>query len=403
MKAPDLHIFNPSCETAIANGTISYLPNKTLQTFEDDLAYLPSVLADSKDLLLMPKYEDLAHLELLHQFSFPIPGQILQSDFFDEKQRIISEIENYKLWGWAPNWIHRLKKNKRVSASGFEKSAFYSWSGKHKEIYSRKTAKLVLEALSKNNSSLYIHSQFHPQVLETIEELDDFLSKHKQIVLKEPWSSSGRGIIMLRKSFLNSSIIQRVKGVFQQQEYIMAEPMLNKQMDMAMHFEIKNKLVTYRGETYFQTGSNGQYQANYLNQYPDVNAVVLDFLKANVKQVKLDLLKAISDSEIPQYYEGFLGVDIMIIEQEGHLLFQPCVEINLRNNMGTVALHLQEIIHPDAKGTFNIVFNPKKPFGEIYSQINRKAIKEDGRIIKGTLPIVSPEGKQFGAYIDLSL
>ena len=71
--------------------------------------------------------------------------------------------------------------------------------------------------------------------------------------------------------------------------------------------------------------------------------------------------------------------------------------------MGTVALHLQEIIHPEAKGTFNIVFNPKKSFEDIYSQVSKTAIMEDQRIVKGTLSIVSPQAKQFGAYIDLSL
>ena len=403
MELPNLHIFNPSCETAIANGTVSYLPNRTLQTFEDDLSYLPSLFSNSKDLILMPKYESLEHLEELHRFSFPIPGQILQTDFFDEKQRIISEINSYKLWGWSPNWIHRLKKNKRVSSLNFEKSTFYSWTDSHKEIYSRKMAKLVMESITNENNPIYVNSEFRVQALETINELEDFLAKHQQIVLKEPWSSSGRGIIMLRKNFLNTSIVQRVKGVFQQQKYIMAEPMLDKQMDMAMHFEIKNKEVFYKGDTYFKTGSNGQYQANYLNQYPELEDRVLDFLKFNKEQVKDDLLKALSKSEIPKYYEGFLGVDIMIVEQNKRLVFQPCVEINLRNNMGTVALHLQEIIHPEAKGTFNIVFNPKKLFEDIYSQVSKTAIMEDQRIVKGTLSIVSPQAKQFGAYIDLSL
>jgi len=144
MTASRLHIFNPSCETAIANGTISYVPNKTLLQFENELAYLPAILSKNTDLVLVSEYEDMEHLELLHTLSFPIPGQILHSDFFDEQQRIISEIDTYQLWGWAPNWIHRLKKNSRVHCTSFENSSFYNWSLIHRNLYSRELSREVL-------------------------------------------------------------------------------------------------------------------------------------------------------------------------------------------------------------------------------------------------------------------
>lgn len=402
MLSPNLHIFNPSCETAIANSTVSFVPNKTLLRFEEDLAFLPSILAQNDDLILMPQYEDLSHIELLHSLSFPVPGQILQSDFFDEHQKIISDIEQYKLWGWAPNWIHRLKKNKRVQSIRFEKSAFYNWKDIHKEIYSRKTASSILKSIiSKQGNSVFIPQEFLPKPLKNIKEVEQFLTKHQQIVLKEPWSSSGRGIMMLRKSSLNTSIIQRINGVLKQQDYIMAEVLMNKQLDMAMHFELKNKSVYYKGETYFQTNSNGQYQANYLNQQPDTNPEIIEFIKDHKKALQEALTKAISESNIPQYYEGFLGVDVMVVEIDNQLKLQPCVEINLRNNMGTIALHLQDIIHPEAKGTFNIVFNPKSSFENVYKRKHIEHSILDGKIFRGSLPLVAPKGKQFGAFINL--
>ena len=402
MNKPNLHIFNPSCETAIANGTLSYVPNKTLLNFEHDLAYLPSILGNKDDLVLVHRYEDLSHLEKLHALSFPIPGQILQRDFFEDHQKIISEIEDYKLWGYAPNWIHKLKKNKTVSSETFMDSLFYLWGIEHKELYSRKTAKQILESiLNINKTSIYVTKESVARVFDKVEMIDVFLKEQKKIVLKEPWSSSGRGVMMLRKSNLNVSIIQRIKGVLKQQGYIMAEPMLDKKLDLAMHFEIKNKQLAFIGDTYFSTNTNGQYQANYLKQYPNADKKVLAFLKSNIEQLKNDLLSALQKSSIPDYYSGFFGVDVMIVEQDNNLCFQPCVEINLRNNMGTIALHLQKIIHPDSKGTFNIVFNPKDSFENIFSQINKKVESSDNRILKGTLALVDPKGKQFGAYISI--
>jgi hypothetical protein len=41
-------------------------------------------------------------------------------------------------------------------------------------------------------------------------------------------------------------------------------------------------------------------------------------------------------------YAGPLGVDLMVVRKEGELLLHPCVEINLRNTMGHVALLLSK-------------------------------------------------------------
>ncbi len=402
MNSSSLHIFNPSCETAIANGTISYVPNKTLLQFENELAYLSSVFSKKDDLVLVSEYEDMKHLDLLYSLSFPVPGQILQSDFFNEKQRIISDIDAYRLWGWAPNWIHRLKKNSRVRCPTFENSSFYNWNQIHRNLYSRELASEILSSIISFRKNLtYITPELVAKKLLTIEAVDLFLSKHKKIVLKEPWSSSGRGVMMLRKSNLNTSIIQRIKGVLKQQGFIMAEPMLDKKLDMSMHFELIEGELNYIGVSYFKTNSNGQYQANYINQTGTRDKRLNDFVNFNKSQLIQDLLAAISKSEIIERYEGFFGVDIMVVENQNKLVFQPCVEINLRNNMGTIALHLQKLIHPESKGTFNIVFNPKGVFENSYNHIRRSIRTKDGLLFEGTLSLVSPKGKRFGAYIDL--
>lgn len=402
MSAPNLHIFNPSSETAIANGTLSYVPNKILLQFENDLSYLPSILAKNEDLVLMNEYEDLSHIDLLHSLSFPVPGQILKRDFFEPQQKIISEIQDYKLWGFAPNWVHKLKKHTAVSSPQFESNPFYNWTEIHKNIFSRTEAKKILDSIiSSKGNSIYISENNSPTVLFTTDQVEHFLNKHRQVVLKEPWSSSGRGVIMLRKSTLNTSIIQRINGILKQQGYIMAEPMLDKLIDLSMQFEMKNRELNFIGTGFFSTNSNGQYQANFLNQVPEIDKDILEFMEANIVELKSDLIKAIESSKISEYYQGFLGVDVMIVNENNKIKFQPCVEINLRSNMGTIALYLQKIIHPEAKGTFNIVFNPKETFESIYG-VEQQDIKIlDGRMHKGTLAIVSPVNKRFGAYIQL--
>lgn len=67
-------------------------------------------------------------------------------------------------------------------------------------------------------------------------------------------------------------------------------------------------------------------------------------------------------------YTGALGVDMMIYrngEQQDKI--HPCVEINLRNNMGIVALEVsRKCLAEDAKGYFavNYIRRRGKPSGK---------------------------------------
>lgn len=393
---PNLYLFNPTCEMAIANGNASFQAHHILQQFESDLAFLPSILSKNSDLILMKKYEAMKHLDLLHKISFPIPGQILETDIINSNQKILSDVKSFKPWGWAPNLIHKLQKTNVFSEIPLPK-----WSDSVKQIHSRLTAQKILKRVLESNSNLYISKENSPIAISGIEEIELFLNAHQQMVLKEPWSASGRGVIFLRKPYLNISIKQRLQSILKQQKFIMAEPLFEKKLDFSLHFEIEDKKLHYFGQTFFTTNSNGQYQSHFLNAMPQLEDSVLAFFKQNIKEVIHDLYKAILKSEIIENYSGFFGVDLMIVNENHKLVFQPCVEINLRNNMGTIALHIQNLIHPESKGHFHIAFEPNSTFESIYSTQQSKLQMADGLMVKGSLPIVAVQHKKFGAYIKL--
>jgi hypothetical protein len=47
-KLPDIYLFNPTCEMAVANSHTSWQPNLLLQKMEEDLVHCPSFLPDRR-------------------------------------------------------------------------------------------------------------------------------------------------------------------------------------------------------------------------------------------------------------------------------------------------------------------------------------------------------------------
>ena len=56
----------------------------------------------------------------------------------------------------------------------------------------------------------------------------------------------------------------------------------------------------------------------------------------------LDILKQICTEVLSQHiaarYEGPLGVDMMLVKTAQGIMLHPCIEVNLRRTMGSVAL-----------------------------------------------------------------
>ena len=64
-KAPNIYIFNATSEMAISNGTVSFMPNKILTRFEQDLDILPICYAESEDVILVNQIPDIKFIEYL--------------------------------------------------------------------------------------------------------------------------------------------------------------------------------------------------------------------------------------------------------------------------------------------------------------------------------------------------
>ena len=189
--------------------------------------------------------------------------------------------------------------------------------------------------------------QPHSHAVTSVAEVEAMLSQHSDIVLKAPWSGSGRGLRWVSHTLSDHDRHWLLK-VVREQRCAIAEPRWSVQYDFALEYRVENGLLTFVGFSLFET-ANGVYRGNRLLS-DDAIAHLVGFSTA-----QRDPLETWLQNVIVPHYQGPLGVDC-IRDTDGRIHIS---EINLRHTMGLVA-HEYLRTHPDAEGS---LFTPmEKPF-----------------------------------------
>ena len=127
-------------------------------------------------------------------------------------------------------------------------------------------------------------------------------------------------------------------------------------------------------------------------------------LLKKIKTTASILQKALMESEYAKHYLGYLGVDALIFRDNDTLMIQPCIEVNCRINMGILSLQLENKIHQDASGKFELGLVNTAEFKNktaMNSEINEIKYRDE-KIFSGFIPLVEPDqNKKFGAYLSL--
>lgn len=405
MSNVNIHVFNPSCEIEIANNSPYFNPPVLIQKFAKDLELLPAYLASENDIISIKSSFNADFIKdniFLNDRSLKFINKNEIIEYLYKNDITISKLNP---WGWSPKVHEYFKDFKEFCSNDFKKSIVFYWNDKLREYFSRLKAFEFLIALYKKNLvDLPIDKSFIPTQCFSEKDVENKLDKYKQIVLKAPWSSSGRGIQVLRKSYLNTSLKQWIKGVLDTQKYIMCEPLLFKKVDFAFQYEIKNNEVFFLGNSWFLSNENGMYQGNIIGNIKHFyNSKIINFItQTNLHEIAKLHIETLKNLSFHKVYQGNLGIDSMIyMNKSEEFKIQPCVEINLRNNMGQLALKLQDYVHPQAKGTFNIYFNKQLYFSD-YMILNLKEIIQDSdKIVEGIIPLTPLNKSNFGAYLNL--
>jgi len=387
--------FNPTCEMAVANGSPYYVAPALLRAFEEDLAPIMMHFAEEKDIVVCSEHPDAEWLELMRSVGFTIPS----FKTMVETEQLVSERGNYflelKAWGNSPVVDNNFK---------FIKNLSIRYEGNYTTLFERKYSRDILQKLVANTESKRLFDPSIVPILLTFErEVEAFLSKCCPAVFKAPLSSSGRGLLVLRKSKLNEANRQWLKGVLEQQGYITAGPWLNKQLDFSFQFETEeDNTVNYLGCSYFTTNSNGQYSGHYLNYRVKEQLPIADYLFTEIAAL---LKSVLTTSDYATKYCGPFGVDGLIyLDSQGNYRIHPCLEINPRHTMGALSLKIESRIPPEATGFYKTFYDSKSTFGD-FCELQRKKNPPtivEGRLRKGFLNLTPSSGHhKFGAYIEL--
>ncbi|SHJ89241.1 hypothetical protein SAMN05444280_1388 [Tangfeifania diversioriginum] len=403
-QRPNIYFFNPTCEYAVANGTTSWQPNRLLQKMEEDLGMLPLFFAKPHDIVLVKKLPTEKFLQKLKMQGISLPRFVLLEEAL--KYKLNGEKLNRLMpWGWSPV-AHKLLEPLKSSCSvPFQHSPVFKWQPGDRELYSKKFGLQILrKTLPQLPPEKILPPSMLPEVVSNKREMETLIDRWGKLMVKAPWSSSGRGLQPITKTPVVPKVWEKLKGIVNDQGYAVAEPLLDKVMDMSLQFELKQGKVAFLGKRIFLTDKKGQYQGNFLKSKPaDVSPEELQFARELPHLLKEPLVKTIESSPLAKNYEGFFGVDTLLFRDiSGQLRVNPCLEINVRQNMGLLSLQLEKLLAPKSSGLFKTFYQKGKPFATFVRemQANHPLKLKDGKIESGFFALTETnDDALFGAYI----
>lgn len=328
MNSMKLHIFNPEHEIALAINKARFTPSHNVTKMRREMAFLPLLWAEPGDIVLVED-SDYAY-KMADQFK-PYINKGVTIMGYNRLRSVIHQKVGMKCfdleaapWGWDKAVRHTLL------SMGWPEAQLPSeeFLDQIRNASHRRTAKGFLETTG---------SQFVAYEVKTINEIVALIEKHENVVLKSPWSCSGRGIRFVNKDNFTPSLSRWIDNIVSQQGSIMVEPHYDKLRDFAMEFEASNGSVKFVGLSIFDTCYTA-YSSSLIATEERKREILETYLFPSEIDEMVSCCEDYLTSILPNGYVGGIGVDMMIVKGGEGFSLHPCVEINLRRTMGHVAL-----------------------------------------------------------------
>ena len=287
-----LHIFNPENDMALASGSPGYTPPANIRAYRRQHWELPRQWAAPDD-IVWDGEENLAHLF-----------------------RDVAVAPEICPWGWSPALVHELEL-----------------AGVPRRFMPDREHLAKLRLLSSRCSTVQVQRTLglDAACCYSLDDVLSCLSQWGSIVMKSPWSSSGKGLMQTD----NPNWQGWVARVLRQQGCVVVERLLERKQDFAMEFWMKGGRAEYLGLNVFLTDAHGHFVENVVGTEQEKESCVSSLLTepqslAGIRQWYLEHLP-----QMAPWYEGPVGVD-MLVTSDGTL--HPCIEINWRMTMGMAAV-----------------------------------------------------------------
>lgn len=337
-----LHIFNPEHDIALAAGKANFTAPHAGRQLRHDLGYLPALWAKADDEVLVDNAETAENgFNQLMRNVARLSGLPLTAHARWVTKPSVST-QQVEPWGWdaavRAQLLHKRKSIEGVLPSDFQLADM-------RRLSHRSTAAEILPKLRIEGTvgEAYYCTSF--------EEVTTLHRHYGRLVLKAPWSSSGRGVRFIDTPVHPTSDSTQsgwLRNVLRTQGSVMAEPYYNKVKDFGMEFCCDERgSVSYLGLSLFHT-TCGAYTGNMLATEEKKRDELSNYLPTDLIDRIQSLLCQHLGGIIQGRYAGPMGVDMMIVkgaDADGFTL-HPCVEINFRRTMGHVALALGRMVNP---------------------------------------------------------
>ena len=376
-----IHYFNPGHEIAVLNASKHYHPPAHIAKMQADLAFLPAWYASAGDFVYM-------ETQLPNDFMLSCQPLDLQvkpvtpADFSGNREMFRQLTVD--LWGISPQSVYFFEKlNEQWKLS----LAIPAWKEEFRFLGSRFASQKFLALLLERISG--IEPEIFPQFVSNIETIEQLtVQSQEQLLVKSPYSSSGRGLIWLPPAKLAQSEKQLLTGMLKKQKQVSIEKALDKQLDFSMQFEITDEGKTqFLGYSIFQTNDKGAYEKSLLDTQERLEERITSYIDKELLIQTQRTLTGIIHEMIAPCYAGIIGVDMLIYKSGGSFHLHPCVEINMRKNMGYLAVRFSEKrLHPGSHGEFIIKYN-RNPQATIlkHNQLQKQypLVVDSGRVRSG--------------------
>lgn len=282
-----IHIFNPENDMALADGTPGYTPPANIRAYSQRNCQLPRQWAE--------------------------PDDIVWDGETPFSQLGIDEAADFEIapWGWSPALVHRLQ------LAGFPREKLPT------REYLRD-----LRILSSRVTTVAIQQELGIDAIacQSLGQVEQCIGRWSQVIMKSPWSSSGKGLMMTDSPNWRGW----VKRILKLQGAVIVERRLNRLQDFAMEFtKSASAGVEYCGLSVFSTDDHGHYLSNVHATEEDKQHMIQSLLTREGQLTEIRQWMQQRLSQAP--YTGPIGVDMMVC-QDGTLC--PCIEINWRMTMG---------------------------------------------------------------------
>lgn len=373
-----LYLFNPENDMALAYGGPYYMPPAHVRRMAADLAALPVWYALPQGEVWLAEERQLRWLEEECPLPLPVGGVLTPKAVY----------EKVVPWGWSASLVYRLQGqgvSPQVCPDDRQLTDIRRLSARHTAV----------EVLQRMQMSYTLGCS---KIVRSVEEIDSM----PPFLLKAPWSGSGRGIQKV-EGVIDTPMRGWINHILKTQGSVVLEPFYRKVVDFAMEFCMEKGEVRFMGYSLFETDVRGLYKENLLAADAEIEHRLSAYVPVEVLQQVRERLQ----EELPAAlsgYDGCLGVDMMVCRTDEGYAVHPCVEINLRMNMGIVTRMLYDrYVVPGATGRYVVEYYPQP--GEalrVHCELQRKypLMLEGQKIRQGYLSLTPVfDDTAYQAYV----